>query len=174
MSNSGNKGQPAVLTWRRREALRHRFLATVALGVALSSVIGLSSVADAPKLVNYKIVDEISIPKSLTGKAGNAEKGRKLAIHRKKGNCLACHKMPIPEQQFHGTIGPDLVGVGSRYSAGELRLRLVDSKVINEDTIMPSFYRNTGYTAVLKKFKGKTLISAQGVEDILAYLMTLK
>ena len=154
--------------------MRHRFLATAAIGVALSSVIGLSAVADTPKLVNYKIVDEISIPKSLTGKAGDAKKGRKLAIHRKKGNCLACHKMPIPEQQFHGTIGPDLVGIGSRYSAGELRLRLVDSKVINEDTIMPSFYRNTGYTAVLKKFKGKTVISAQDVEDILAYLMTLK
>lgn len=128
----------------------------------------------APELMKYKIVDEHAIPKSLTGKAGDPANGRKVAIHRKKGNCLACHSMPIPEQQFHGNIGPDLAGVASRYSEGELRLRLVNPKVVNEDTIMPAFYKNDGYTAVLKKFKGKTVISAQEVEDIVAYLMTLK
>ena len=96
------------------------------------------------------------------------------SINRKKGNCLACHQMPIPEQPFHGNIGPELVDVGANYSAGELRLRLVNSKVINEDTIMPAFYRNDGYNRVLKKFKGKTILSAQEVEDIIAYLLTLK
>jgi L-cysteine S-thiosulfotransferase len=160
------------------KTLARRTLAIAAIGAALSLVIGLSADAatkkPAPKLVKYKVVDGTSIPKSLTGKAGDAKKGRKLAIHRKKGNCLACHKLPIPEQQFHGNIGPDLAGVAGRYSEGEMRLRLVDPKVVNDDTIMPSFYRNTGYTAVLKKFKGKTVISAQDVEDILAYLKTLK
>ena len=125
-------------------------------------------------MMKYKVIDGHSIPESLTGKPGDPTNGRKLAIHRKKGNCLACHKMPIPEQQFHGNIGPDLAGVAARYSEGELRLRLVNPKVLNEDTIMPAFYKDSGYTAVLKNFKGKTVISAQDVEDIIAYLKTLK
>jgi len=149
-----------------------RTLAIAAVGVALSlAVIGDAAAAE---LVKYKVVDESSIPKSLTGKAGDAKKGRALAINRKKGNCLACHVMPIPEQPFHGNIGPSLVGAGERYSEGELRLRVVDPKVVNEDTIMPSFYRNTGYHRVLKKFKGKTVLSAQEVEDIVAYVKALK
>ncbi len=97
-----------------------------------------------------------------------------MAINRKKGNCLACHNMPIPEQSFHGETGPDLNGVGSRYEIGELRLRVVDPKVINPDTMMPAFYRADGYHRVAKKFQGKTILSAQEVEDLLAYLMTLK
>lgn len=153
--------------------MRLSALAAMAIGVALSVSVGTHAV-EAAELVKYKVVDETSIPKSLTGKAGDPTNGRKLAINRKKGNCLACHVMPIPEQQFHGNLGPDLSGVAERYSAGELRLRLVDPKIVNEDTIMPSFYKNTGFTAVLKKFKGKTVISAQDVEDIVAYLKTLK
>ncbi len=149
-----------------------RTLAAVAVGVALS--LAVNGDAAAAKLVKYKIVDETSIPKSLTGKPGDAKKGRALAINRKKGNCLACHAMPIPEQPFHGNIGTDLSGAGGRYSEGELRLRLVDSKVVNPDTIMPAFYKNTGFHRVLKKFKGKTILSAQEVEDIIAYVKTLK
>ena len=146
-----------------------------ALAAVVGLVLGTSAIAgEAAKLVKYQIVDESSIPKSLTGKPGDAKKGRKVAIHAKKGNCLACHKMPIPEQQFHGNIAPDLKGVAGRYSAGELRLRVVDSKVLNEDTIMPAFYRNTGFHRVLKKFTGKTVLSAQDVEDVVAYLLTLK
>ncbi len=149
-----------------------RTLAVMAMGVAMS--LAVTGDAAAAELVKYKVVDESSIPKSLTGKAGNAKKGRALSINRKKGNCLACHVMPIPEQPFHGNIGPDLKGVGARYEAGELRLRVVDPKVLNEDTIMPSFYKNTGFHRVLKKFKGKSVLAAQEVEDILAYLQTLK
>ena len=154
--------------------MKTRTLVATAMVVAVSAAFSLNAMAGTPKLVNYKIVNETSIPKSLTGKPGNSKKGRKLAIHRKKGNCLACHKMPIPEQQFHGEIGPNLAGIGSRYSAGELRFLIVNPKVVNEDTIMPAFYKNTGFNAVLKKFKGKTVISAQDVEDIIAYLLTLK
>ncbi len=121
---------------------------------------------------DYMIVDD-TIPASLTGKPGDPAAGKKVAVHRKKGNCLACHVMPIPEEQFHGEIGPDLSDVGSNYSEAELRLRLVDSKVLNPDTIMPAFLK-PGTHAVLKKFKGKTILKAQEVEDIIAYLMTLK
>lgn len=132
------------------------------------------SAAAETAMVKFKITGGESIEKSLTGKPGDPVKGRKLVFHRKRGNCLTCHVMPIPEQAFHGDLGPDLNGVASRYSAGELRLRLVDATVINEDTIMPAFYRSAGLHRVLKKFKGKTVLSAQEVEDILAYLLTLK
>ena len=100
--------------------------------------------------------------------------GKKLTFDRKKGNCLACHAMPIPEQQFHGETGPTLYGVGNRLSEGELRLQLVNSKVTNEDTLMPSFYRTFGFNRPLKKFAGKSILTAQEVEDIVAYLKTLK
>ena len=148
-----------------------RTLTAVALGAAVSVGAGIGNSAIASE---YVITDGERIDKSLTGQPGDVKKGRAAAIDRKKGNCLACHVMPIPEQQFHGDIGPDLNGVAERYSEAELRLRVVDAKVINPDTIMPPFYRKTGFHRVLKKFQGKTIIGAQDVEDIVAYLMTLK
>ncbi len=129
--------------------------------------------AGADELVAYKVVDGEQIPVSLTGKPGDPAKGRAVAINRKLGNCLACHKMPIPEQQFHGEVGPDLAGVAGRFSEGELRLRVVDSKKLVPDTIMPAFYRNSGFHRVMKKFQGKSMLNAEQVEDMVAYLMTL-
>ena len=145
---------------------------SVGLGVALLLASGVQ--AGAGSDVAYKVVDGNSIPKSLTGKPGDPKKGRATAINRKKGNCLGCHKMPIPEQQFHGLIGPDLAGVAGRMSEGEIRARIVDPKLVNPETIMPAFYKSKGFTRVLKKFEGKTVISAADVEDIVAYLRTLK
>ncbi len=82
--------------------------------------------------------------------------------------------MPIPEQAFHGEVGPTLIGVASRMDEGEIRLRVVDPKVVNEGTIMPSFYRTEGLHLVMKDFKDKPILTAQQVEDVVAYLMTLK
>ncbi len=172
MTDNGQPDARRKISWEKEEkALIKRTLTAAALGVVFSVAVGVGGAANASE---YMVTDDSRIDKSLTGKAGDAKKGRGLAIHRKKGNCLACHKMPIPEQAFHGNIGPDLAGVASRYSVGELRLRIVDPKVINEDTIMPAFYRKSGFHRSLKKFDGKTIIGAQDVEDIVAYLMTLK
>jgi sulfur-oxidizing protein SoxX len=148
-----------------------RTLAVVAIGGSLALL--LSSPASAADLKKYQINND-AIATSLTGKAGDPVNGKKLATNRKKGNCLACHSMPIPEQAFHGNIGPDLKGISSRYSEGELRLRIVNPKVLNSETIMPAFYKADGFNRVMKKFVGKTIITAQEVEDIVAYLMTLK
>ena len=150
-----------AMTYSRFFAVAVAFCAAAAFG------------AQAGELVTYKIVDE-TIPQSLTGKAGDPVKGRKVAINRKKGNCLACHVMPVPEQADHGEVGPPLNDVGSRLGAGEIRLRIVNPKVVNPDTIMPAFYRIHGLHRVQKKWQGKTIISAQDVEDIVAYMMTLK
>ncbi|UCH73278.1 MAG: sulfur oxidation c-type cytochrome SoxX [Rhodospirillales bacterium] len=140
----------------------------------LVGVAFVSGSAVAEDLVKFSIKDNNSIPTSLTGQAGDAENGLNVAIHRQKGNCLACHVMPIPDQPFHGAVGPDLTGVGSRYDVGELRLRVVNSKYVNPDTIMPAFYAVDGLHRVLDKFQGKPMLTAQEVEDVVAYLATLK
>ena len=141
---------------------------------ALAIVVSLGAAAMAEELVAFKIVDESSIPASLTGKPGDPANGREVVINRRQGNCLGCHEMPIPEQSFHGKVGPDLAGVASRYSEGEIRLRVVDPKVLNSETIMPAFYRVKGLHRVVGKFAGKPILSAEQVEDVVAYLMTLK
>jgi sulfur-oxidizing protein SoxX len=149
-------------------------LATLLLSFfALAVIFSFQPVSpSAAELVKYKIVGK-SIPKSLTGKPGDAQKGVLTAINRRKGNCLACHTIPGVNQPDQGNIGPPLEGVAKRYKEGELRLRLVYPKKLNPDTIMPSFYTNTGLHRVLKKWEGKTIISAQDVEDIVAFLLTL-
>ena len=134
----------------------------------------IAGAAAAEEFVAFKVVDNESIPQSLTGKPGDPANGRKVAINRKQGNCLACHKMPIPEQQFHGEVGPDLSTVADSYSEGELRLRVVNPKIVNPDTFMPAFYRPYGLHRVAKNFQGKTILTAQQVEDVIAYLQTLK
>ncbi len=115
------------------------------------------------------------IEKSLTGKAGDIASGKKLFANRKKGNCLACHvNTDMKELPFHGEVGPELDGVAGRYSEGKLRAIVVNSKSVFEDSIMPSFYRLKNGVRTAKKFKGKTILSGQQVEDIVAYLVTLK
>lgn len=150
--------------------MKHSKLMAAAMGFVVAGAFAVS--AQSQEMANVNIVDG-TIPTSLTGKPGDPVTGRKVVINRKKGNCLACHQMPIPEQQFHGETGPDLSDVGARMSEAELRMRLVDPKVVNPDTMMPSFYK-TDLHRVLKSFQGKTVLDAQEVEDIIAYLKTLK
>ena len=153
---------------------------TVLCVLAAAATLGVSAAHSASVvvreagLVPYEIVDDSAIPKSLTGVTGDPTNGRKVAINRTQGNCLACHAMPIPEQQFHGETGPSLYGVGARLSAGELRMQVVNAKVTNDSTMMPSFYRTFGFERPLKKFAGKPILTAQQVEDVVAYLQTLK
>ena len=96
-------------------------------------------------------------------------------MNRKLGNCLACHQnKDMPEQPFHGEVGPALDGVGSRWSEAELRGIVANSKEMFPDTIMPAFYRTDGFNRNLEKFEGKSILNAQQVEDVVAYLLTLK
>ena len=116
-----------------------------------------------------------AVSSSLTGVAGDAANGRKVFANRKQGNCLACHMNgDQSEQSFHGEVGPPLDGVGDRWSDAELRGIVANAKMMFDGTIMPAFYVDAGYTRPLKKFEGKSILSAQQVEDVVAYLMTLK
>jgi sulfur-oxidizing protein SoxX len=128
-------------------------------------------VQDSP--VSYRIIDG-AIPEPLTDQLGDAERGRRIVLDRDGGDCIICHAMPLPQRQFHGSIGPPLDGVGVRYSAGALRLRLVDPKALNPDTIMPAYHRVDGLQRVDERHRGKPILTAQQIEDVVAYLLTLQ
>lgn len=120
-------------------------------------------------------VDGDAIEAPLCGLQGNAERGRRIVIDSHAGNCLACHRMPIAEESLHGTVGPPLDGVAARLSQGQLRLRVVDERRLNPVTIMPGFYRDPRLAnRVADAYWGKTFMDAQQVEDVVAYLETLK
>lgn len=133
----------------------------------------LAAQAAAAQPVTPQIVDD-AIPASLTGKPGDAARGRAIVASRSTGLCLLCHSGPIAEERFQGDIAPSLVGAGSRWSEGQLRLRIVDGSRLNADTIMPAYYRTGGLQRVARNFEGKTILSAAQVEDVVAYLVTLK
>jgi L-cysteine S-thiosulfotransferase len=115
-----------------------------------------------------------TISASLTGTAGDPGRGRLVVMDRRLGGCLLCHTGPFPEEKFQGTLAPDLSGAGMRYTEGELRLRLVDPMRLNPDTIMPAYYRIEGLTHVGNSWRGKPILTAEQIEDVVAYLMTLR
>ena len=131
------------------------------------------AMADAPAPSDVMFEDG-AITASLTGQAGNAEEGAKVFMNRKLGNCLACHiNADMEEQPFHGEVGPPLDGVAARWTEAELRGIVTNSKEMFPDTIMPAFYRDMGFNRNHKKFEGKSILTAQQVEDVVAYLLTL-
>ena len=116
-----------------------------------------------------------AIEEPLCGLTGDAERGKAIATDGNRGNCLACHKLPVEGVEAYGTIGPPLDGVASRLSEGFIRLRVVDTRNINPMSIMPGFYRNPDLIhRPAKLYKGRTFLTAQQVEDVIAYLVTLK
>ena len=145
---------------------------SVALLAAILLLPALSASADE-ELRSFLIVRD-AIPESLTGQPGDAARGRIVVATRQQGLCLLCHTGPFPEERAQGTLAPSLAGAGGRWSEGQLRLRLVDAQRLNADTIMPAYYKVTGLQRVAPGFAGKTLLSAEQIEDVVAYLATLK
>jgi L-cysteine S-thiosulfotransferase len=124
-------------------------------------------------LVPYQVVGD-TIPAPLTGSKGDATRGRAIVGNRQVGLCLLCHSGPFPEEKFQGTLAPDLKGAGNRWSEGQLRLRIVDSRRLYADTMMPSYYRVDGLDRVAPAFMGKPVLTAEQIEDVVAYLVTLR
>ena len=146
-------------------------LAVLVLGAATLSATR-SDPADSEPVAIYQIVNE-SIPKPLDGLAGDPARGRAIVAGR-AGNCLACHHAPIPEEPFHGDLGPPLEGIGDRATAGTLRLRLVAPRTLNPDTVMPPYYRVHDLHQVADGLAGQPVLSSEQIEDLVAYLAGLK
>ena len=106
--------------------------------------------------------------------AGDPEKGRAIVANRQLGLCLLCHSGPFPEERFQGNLAPDLRGVGARLNAEQIRQRLIDPARFNPDTIMPAYSKTEGLVRVVPSLRGKTLLSAEQIDDVVAYLVTLK
>lgn len=150
-----------------------RFLLLILLLVGTAGEAAAQSSA-APPLAKFEIKDG-AIAASLTGRPGDPQKGRQVVVGRQLGNCLACHAISaLNNQPYHGNVAPSLDGVADRMTEGELRLRIVDGTKVNPDTMMPPFYRADGLNSVMKRFQGKTILTAEQVEDVVAFLKTLK
>ncbi len=110
----------------------------------------------------------------LTQDAGDATRGRSVVANRSLSLCLLCHSGPFPEVQFQGDLAPSLAGAGARWTAAQLRLRLVDSRQLNPQTIMPAYHATNGLTRVATAWRDQPILNAQQIEDVIAYLNTLR
>ena len=146
--------------------------AVVALTLGLSG----APVVDAhgeEALRTYTVVGD-AIPAPLTGSKGDAARGRAIVANRQVGLCLLCHSGPFPEQRLQGNLAPDLRGAGKRWNEGQLRLRIVDASRLNPDTIMPPYYRVERLQRVAAPWRGKPILTAEQIEDVEAFLTTLR
>ena len=142
----------------------------IAAGMLAASV---TAAAAQNAMRPYTIVGD-AIPASLTGAKGDPERGRTVVATRPIGLCMMCHSGPLPEVKLQGDIGPDLKGTGARWTEGQLRLRIVDAGKLNPDTIMPPYYRVDGLTQVARNFRDRPVLTAEQIEDVVAYLTTLR
>lgn len=138
------------------------------VGLALAVLLGAAGPAGDSAAVGD------TIAASLTGRPGDPARGRAIVADRHLGLCLLCHPGPLPEERFQGSLAPDLAGAGSRWSEGQLRLRLVDGRRLNPGTIMPPYYSTEGLTRVGPAWAGKPLLGAGQIEDVVAFLATLR
>ena len=134
------------------------------------STAGVRAQGPAPP---YTVVGD-AIPQPLTHEPGDAARGRAIVANRQVGLCLLCHSGPFPDERFQGDLAPDLAGAGTRWSAGQLRLRLVDGRRLNPQTIMPAYFRIDGHVRVGAAWRDKPILSAQQIEDVVAFLGTLR
>ena len=114
-----------------------------------------------------------SIPASLTGAKGDAARGRTIVANRQVGLCLLCHSGPFSEERFQGDLAPDLRN-SARLTEGQIRQRIVDPTKVNPQSIMPAYYKSEGLTRVAPAYRGKTVLTPEQIEDVVAYLITLK
>jgi sulfur-oxidizing protein SoxX len=111
---------------------------------------------------------------ALTAAPGDAQRGRAIVADRRVGLCLLCHSAPISEERFQGNLAPSLEGAATRWTQAQLRLRVADSRSLNPESIMPSYIKADGFTQVGAAWAGKSILSPQQIEDVVAYLETLK
>lgn len=136
--------------------------------------IALVSCSEAqPELISAAMIEADGVPSSLTGVAGDADRGKILFVARDGGHCVLCHAVAPLDAEFQGDVGPALDGVGDRLTSAQLRLRIADYQIIRPGTLMPSYYRNHDLYQVGEEYKDGPILTAQEVEDLVAYLGTL-
>ena len=140
-----------------------RFLASLLLAMAIPAMAAAQTLQ----------VTGDAVMQSLTGSAGDAARGRAIIIDRQKGFCLLCHSGPFSEEPLQGNLAPSLAGAGSRWNKGQLRLRLMDNKRINPESIMPAYHRIEGLNRVGPVWRDRPILNAAEIEDVLAFLTCL-
>ena len=170
MRRAARPFSPALsLRGRGNRALRCAGTAGLWSAVALLATISIASAQP----VSYQVQGD-GIPVALTEQPGDATRGRDIATNRQVGMCPLCHQLPSTTDRFQGDIASNLAGSGARWSAPQLRLRIVDSRRVNADSVMPAYYKSSGLTRVGANWRDKPLLDAQQIEDIVAWLATLK
>jgi L-cysteine S-thiosulfotransferase len=144
------------------------------VSLLLAVVAGTASPGAAEGPLQPYSVSGDAIDRPLTARPGDAARGEALVADRRRSLCLLCHAGPFPEPHAQGTLAPDLRGVGARLSEGQLRLRVVDMRRVNPASIMPSYYRIEGLRRVAAPWQGKPVLTAEEIEDVVAFLVTLK
>jgi len=136
---------------------------------------GTAVAADSPATaaVSLHVVGD-GIPEPLTAATGDAGRGLRLLVARDTANCVLCHAIPDPAIRFAGDVGPSLGGIGARFTIPQLRLRVADNMRVHPTTVMPSYYRVDGLARVAPAYRDKPILSATEVEDLVAYLATLR
>ena len=137
------------------------------------SMAAAPSGSEPGNLAKFRVIAD-GIPEAIGGTTGNAERGRALILGREAANCVLCHAVPEPSLRFSGNLGPPLGGVARTLSVAQLRLRVVDNMRVKPTTIMPSYYRIEGFDQVAGAYRGKPILDAEQIEDIVAYLATLR
>ena len=132
---------------------------------AVLMLIGASADAE----VNPQIFGD-AIVAPLTERPASAATGEHLFVSRDSGHCVLCHRVQGLDAPFQGDIGPELSDVGDRLSPGQLRLRIVDSSILNAQTIMPPYYRSENLHRVANAYEGETVLTALQIEHLVAYL----
>jgi sulfur-oxidizing protein SoxX len=146
----------------------------VAVPPALYAATAGSSEAADTNYYDWEVQD-YEIREPLGGLVGVPERGARIASDQHAGNCYACHVLPLAADEFYGNLGPPLAGIASRQSVGMIRLHVVDQTRFNPETVMPGYYRRfEQLNRVAEKFRGRTYLTAQQVEDVVAWLATLR
>ncbi|MGQ3353158.1 MAG: sulfur oxidation c-type cytochrome SoxX [Phreatobacter sp.] len=136
-------------------------------------LLGLAAAAAGQEVAPFVVSGDV-VAAPLGGLAGSAERGGRIVRNRETANCLICHTIPDATEAFMGEVGPPLAGVGARLAAGQIRLRLIDPTLANPDAVMPAYHRTAGLVHVDARWRGRPVLSAQDIEDVVAYLSALK
>lgn len=130
--------------------------------------------AEVPATVVVPVIVGDAIPQPLTRAAGDPSRGRAIVADRHVGLCLLCHTGPFPDERSQGTLAPSLAGAGARWSEAQLRLRIVDARRLDPDTIMPAYHRDPDGARLGTAWRGRPILDAQQIEDVVAFLVTLR